>query len=139
MNKDLVTTLRQSVCLFLVAEVTTQANNKLPMKRVGFQFKVRSDRLAEYKEQHKNVWPEVLVHIKTSGIQLMELYRTGTRLFMIVEADDDFSFEAMAAKEANDPRLQEWENFMWTFQQALPWAKPGEKWVLMERIFTSKQ
>jgi len=24
---------------------------------------------------------------------------------------------------------------MWTYQRALPWAKPGEKWVLMTRIY----
>jgi L-rhamnose mutarotase len=25
---------------------------------------------------------------------------------------------------------------MWTYQQALPLARPGEKWLLMDRIFT---
>lgn len=27
------------------------------------------------------------------------------------------------------------EKLMWKFQKALPEAKPGEKWLLMERIF----
>jgi len=31
--------------------------------------------------------------------------------------------------------VQEWETLMWMFQQALPWAKPGEKWVRMGRIY----
>lgn len=104
---------------------------------LALDLKDDAERIAEYERIHQNIWPEVKAHIKASGIRLMELYRTGTRLFMIMETDDDFSFEAMAAKEAKDPRLQQWENFMWTFQQALPWAKPGEKWVLMDRIFSS--
>jgi len=31
--------------------------------------------------------------------------------------------------------VQEWEKLMWKYQQALPKAKPGEKWVLMNKIF----
>jgi len=31
--------------------------------------------------------------------------------------------------------VQEWERLMWRFQQALPGAKEGEKWMRMERIF----
>jgi L-rhamnose mutarotase len=36
--------------------------------------------------------------------------------------------------EANE-KVQEWEAFTWKFQQPLPWAKPGEKWILMDKIF----
>jgi L-rhamnose mutarotase len=32
--------------------------------------------------------------------------------------------------------VQEWEALMWKYQQALPKVKPGEKWMLMDRIFT---
>jgi L-rhamnose mutarotase len=35
-----------------------------------------------------------------------------------------------------NPKVQEWESLMWKYQQALPWAKEGEKWILMEKIFT---
>ena len=54
---------------------------------------------------------------------------------MIIEADDNFSFEKKSAMDATNPKVQEWENLMWKFQQALPWAKTGEKWILMEKIF----
>ena len=37
------------------------------MKRVGFQFKVRQDRLTEYKEHHKHVWPEMLDALRETG------------------------------------------------------------------------
>ena len=65
----------------------------------------------------------------------MEIYRTGNRLFMVMEVSDDFSFQAKAEADRGDARVAEWEELMWRFQQPLPWASPGEKWVQMERIF----
>ncbi len=55
---------------------------------------------------------------------------------MILEANESFSFEAKAAADAANPVVQEWETLMWNYQQALPGAKPGEKWVLMQKIFS---
>ena len=54
---------------------------------------------------------------------------------MIMETDETFSFDAKSAADATNPAVQEWENLMWGYQQALPMAKPGEKWVLMKNIF----
>lgn len=91
--------------------------------------------ISEYCRQHQNVWPEISRSIKESGIRDMEIYLLGTRLFMIIEADDTFSFAKKAASDRENPKVQEWEQLMWKFQKALPGAKPGEKWLLMERIF----
>jgi L-rhamnose mutarotase len=38
--------------------------------------------------------------------------------------------------DAANPKVQEWENLMWQFQQAPPGAKEGEKWLPMEQIYT---
>ena len=65
----------------------------------------------------------------------MEIYLTGNRMFMIMEVDDTFDAARKAAMDAADPKVQAWEALMWRFQQALPWAADGEKWVMMERIF----
>lgn len=91
--------------------------------------------MAEYKEYHQKVWPEILKSIKDSGIMVLDIYCVGNRMFMIIEANEDFSFEKKSAMDANNFKVQEWEELMWKFQQALPWAKPGEKWMLMEKIF----
>jgi L-rhamnose mutarotase len=89
-----------------------------------------------YEEWHKHVWPEILDSIRSAGIEQMEIYRLQNRLFMIMEVNDQFSFEAKARADAENEKVQEWESLMWNFQQSLPFAKPGEKWVLMEQIFS---
>src|SRR5512138_1923809 len=93
--------------------------------------------ITEYEHWHQkeNIWPEIIKSITGSGITNMEIYRTGNRLFMVMETDDAFSFERKAAMDDSNSKVQEWEKFMWKFQQSLPWAKKGEKWVLMEKIF----
>ena len=65
----------------------------------------------------------------------MEIYSTGNRLFMIMETADNFSFDNKSKKDIENPKVQDWENLMWKYQQALPYAAPGEKWMLMEKIF----
>ena len=91
--------------------------------------------IAEYEAYHKNVWPEIKKSILDAGIANMEIYRTGNRLFMIMDTDDTFSFEKKAAMDNSNPKVQEWEKLMWKFQSAMPWAKTGEKWILMDNIF----
>lgn len=91
--------------------------------------------IAEYEEMHKAVWPEVIDSIKSSGILNMEIYRTGNRLFMMMEVTEDFSFEQKAAMDAGNEKVREWETLMWKYQQAVPGAKPGEKWMMMDKIF----
>ena len=54
---------------------------------------------------------------------------------MIMEVDGTFSFERKAAMDAANPHVQDWENLMWKFQQSMPFAKNGEKWMLMNQIF----
>lgn len=92
--------------------------------------------IAEYEAYHKAVWPEILESITSSGIQVLDIYRTGNRMFMIIEATDDFSFDKKAAMDQANPIVQKWEELMWTFQQAVPGAEAGEKWKLMDKIFS---
>ena len=91
--------------------------------------------IAEYKRYHEKIWPEITQSIRDSGIEDMEIYLLGSRMFMIMEVNEHFSFEAKARADLQNPKVQEWEKLMWKFQQALPEAKPGEKWLRMERIF----
>ena len=92
--------------------------------------------IAEYEQYHTQVWPEIKKSIKDAGIVQMEIYRFSNRLFMIIEATDEFNFAQKAKADAANPKVQEWEQLMWKYQQAIPGSKPGEKWVLMDKIFS---
>jgi len=91
--------------------------------------------IAEYKRSHEKIWPEITKSIKDAGVVDLEIYLLGTRMFMVMEVSERFSFEAKAKADRDNPKVQEWEALMWKFQKPLPNAKPGEKWLLMERIF----
>lgn len=108
------------------------------MKRYCLALDLKDDPklIAEYEAYHRNVWPEILESIHTAGVTALEIYRVGNRMFMIMEVDGSFSFERKSAMDAANPKVQEWEELMWKYQQAIPVAKPGEKWVLMDKIFT---
>lgn len=107
------------------------------MKRYCLALDLKNDAvlIAEYEAYHKRIWPEIEASIRDSGIERMEIYRTGNRLFMIMETKDDFSFDEKSRSDANNKKVQEWEDLMWKYQQALPHAQPGEKWIMMDKIF----
>ncbi|MEY4710516.1 MAG: hypothetical protein RIS28_1648 [Bacteroidota bacterium] len=81
--------------------------------------------IAQYEAHHRAVWPEIF-----------NIYRIENRLTMILETTETFSFEQKAIADAQNPIVQEWETLMWTYQQAIPSAKPGQKWVAMKQIFS---
>lgn len=107
------------------------------MKRYALALDLRDDDelVAAYEELHRRVAAEIQQSIRDSGIVRMDIYRFANRLFMIMETDDGFSFARKAAADAADPRVQEWEELTWKYQQPIPGTKPGEKWVVMDKIF----
>ena len=107
------------------------------MKRYCLTLDLKNDPelIRKYEEHHQAVWPEVKRSIKEAGIEEMEIYRYGTRLFMIMETNADFSFETKQQAVQDNSKVQEWEELMWKYQQQLPGAVKGEKWVIMNRIF----
>jgi L-rhamnose mutarotase len=109
------------------------------MQRLVYALDLQEDPqlIAEYEAWHRadRIWPAVVESLRASGMAELELYRTGTRLFLIIEAPDGFSPHEKARADAANPRVQAWEQLMWVFQRPLPWAAPGQKWVPMQRIF----
>jgi len=109
------------------------------MKRYCYTLDLVEDEklIEEYINHHSDVWPEIQKSIIDSGILLMEIYLIGNRLFMITDVDDFFSLEKRAS--IDNSKVQEWESLMWKYQKAVPFAKEGEKWVLMDRIYQLKK
>ena len=107
------------------------------MKRYCLTLDLKNDPelISQYEQFHKEVWPEIISSIKESGIVSMQIYRYETRLFMIMEVNDDFSFEKKQQADNSNAKVQEWEELMWKYQQPLQGSVAGEKWKLMDKIF----
>lgn len=110
------------------------------MRRLVFALDLTDDpaAIAEYEAWHRagSIWPAIVASLRESGLTNVEIFRTGNRLCLIMDAPDGFSLEAKAAADASNPEVQAWERLMWTYQRALPWAATGEKWLPMQRIFS---
>jgi L-rhamnose mutarotase len=106
-------------------------------RRFCFALDLKGDPalIAEYRKHHEKIRPEITQSLMKSGIEDLEIYLLGTRMFMIIEVNQSFSCEKKAKADEQNPKVQAGEQLMWRFQQALPEAKPGEKWLRMERIF----
>jgi L-rhamnose mutarotase len=102
------------------------------MKRVGFQFKIRQDRLVEYKKHHKNVWPEMLDALRETGWHNYSLFmRANGLIFGYFETDESLQVAQarMAAKEINT----RWQEFMSAFVDSN--ARPDETFIELEEYF----
>lgn len=111
------------------------------MQRYALALDLKDDDslIAEYEKAHQKIWPEVRDHLRESGIQSMEIYRLGTRLFMVMEVDDwVFDLQAKEAAANANPAIVQWEQLMWRYQTPTPWTPSGQKWVAMTRIFDLK-
>jgi L-rhamnose mutarotase len=93
--------------------------------------------IAAYEAHHRpGAVPEpILRGIRTSGIEEMEIHRCGNRLVMVIETSADFDPEVKSAADAADPAVIAWEELMDRYQQRLPWAPQGVKWLPAKRIF----
>lgn len=93
-------------------------------------------KIAEYEKAHQRIWPAVRDHLHAQGVTGMEIYRLGTRLFMVMEVDPArYDAQRMAQAALANPDIVRWEALMWTYQAPTPWTPAGQKWVPMQRIF----
>lgn len=115
--------------------------NSIIMKQFVLALDLKNDPhlIAEYEAHHRAVWPEIIQSIRASGILDCSIYRIENRLTMILKTTDEFDISQKAIDDLNNPKVQEWETLMWKYQQALPTARPGEKWILMKSIFQLSQ
>ncbi len=92
--------------------------------------------IEKYKKYHSAVWPEVLDGLKGIGISRMKIFLNRRRLFMYLEAPDDFDLDRdFPLYMQQSPRAQEWDTLMREYQEPVSGAKPGEWWAPMEEVF----
>jgi L-rhamnose mutarotase len=104
------------------------------MKRVGFLLKVREDKLDEYKQRHRSVWPEMLDALRRTGWHNYTLFlRQDGLLFGYFETPEDFgtALAGMAEEDVNN----RWQAFMMPYFEALGGERPDEKMLELEEVF----
>jgi L-rhamnose mutarotase len=104
------------------------------MKEFAYTVQLKDDPalIAEYKKQHAAVWPEVVASFKQLGVERIRIWLLGRRLFMVLEAKDNFDPAlASPAHRAKGGRIIEWEEWMDTFQDRV--ACPTG-WVELEKV-----
>jgi L-rhamnose mutarotase len=102
------------------------------MKRVGFQFKVRPDRLEEYKQLHQEVWPEMLTALREAGWHNYTLFmRDDGLVFGYFETEE--SLQAAQEKMAETEVNARWQAFMAQFTDDQ--ERPDESFVELAEYF----
>ncbi len=104
------------------------------MKRYGMVLGIKPDKIEEYKELHRAVWPEVLKTIKECNISNYSIYLKDNYLFSYFEYSGD-DFDADMAKMAADPATQKWWNICMPLQEPLKSRGEREWWANMEEVF----
>jgi L-rhamnose mutarotase len=117
-----------------------QNNTTAMHKRYCLTLDLRNDPalISQYKKVHtkEGIWPEIPRGIKEVGISDMEIYRWGNRMFMIVEAPLGWDYDREMERLGTLEKQAEWSDYVWQFQQYVPWSKNGEKWMQMEKVFS---
>ena len=76
-------------------------------QRSAFVLRVRPDRIDEYIEAHRNVWPEMLDALRAAGIRNYSIFRAGTDVFGYFEAEDLAAAERYLAQQNVSTRWQD--------------------------------
>ena len=103
------------------------------MPRYCFQLQVRPERMEEYVERHRAVWPEMLAALEQTGWRNYSLFlRADGLLIGYVEADDLAAAQAaMAATEVN----ARWQAEMAPFFTGIDGRAPDEGLELLPEVF----
>ena len=98
-------------------------------QRSAFVLRVRPDKLDEYVEAHRQVWPELLAALRDAGIRNYTIFRHGNEMFGYFESDDlDAAGAYMAAEEVN----ARWQDAM---AELLEERVPDEGPPALEEVF----
>lgn len=103
------------------------------MQRICFLLKVKKDRLEEYKQRHRAVWPEMLEALRETGWHNYSLFLREDGLLIGYLETPDFqkAREGMAAREVN----ARWQREMAPFFEALEGRRPDEGMLPLEEVF----
>ena len=103
------------------------------MQRVCFQLQVKPDRMAEYRERHDAVWPEMLDALRASGWRNYSLFLSTTGMLIGYLETDDFG-AALRGMEETDINAR-WQAEMGEFFDDLEGRRPDEGLLVLDEVF----
>lgn len=104
--------------------------------RHGQRLSLRPERLDEYREHHRRIWPQIAAAISAAGIRNYSIYHLGGELFGYYEyVGPPEQYSARMQTLAAAPRMREWWDLMEAMQIPHPARRPGEWWAEMEEVF----
>lgn len=102
------------------------------MQRVAFQLRIRPDKIDEYDEEHRNVWPELLGELERFGVTEYSIFRRGQQLFLYMHVPDfDVLTEQLAASDVN----RRWQEKMAPLFEPVPDLQAQERFAMMQEVF----
>ena len=103
------------------------------MERVCFQLQVKSDRLAEYRDRHAQVWPEMLAALARAGWHNYSLFvrEDGLLIGYFETPDLQAALVGMNATEVN----ARWQAEMAEFFVELGDARPDTGFRRLDEVF----
>jgi L-rhamnose mutarotase len=101
--------------------------------RVCFQLQVKPDRLAEYKERHAHVWPDMLAALHETGWHNYSLFVRDDGL--LIGYFETPSLEAALAGMARTEVNGRWQAEMAEFFTDLDGRAPDEGFLVLEEVF----
>lgn len=101
--------------------------------RVCFLLKVRADRLAEYKQRHQAVWPEMLAALRETGWHNYSLFLRNDGLLVGYLETGDFAkaLEGMKRREVN----ARWQAEMAPFFESATGGDADDNMIPLEEVF----
>jgi L-rhamnose mutarotase len=98
-------------------------------QRTAFVLRVKPDKIDEYVEAHRHVWPEMLDALRAAGIRNYSIFRNDTEMFGYFESEDP---EAAAAFMSTQDVNTRWQDAM---AELLEERVPGEGPTPLEQVF----
>ncbi len=109
------------------------AEKEKPMERVCFLLKVRKEKIEEYKERHRHVWPDMLQALRETGWHNYSIFLRDDGLFVGYFETPDYK-AALAGMEKREVNAR-WQAEMKEFFEALDGKRPDESFQRLEQVF----
>ena len=102
------------------------------MERIAFRLRIRAEKMDEYDEVHRHVWPEMIQALEDAGARDYSIFRRGQDLFLTMKTPNwNETQRKLDASVVN----QRWQEMMMSFWEPLPGKQDNEPLAMMQEVF----